>query len=181
MFDKKLVVISFLSLIFHYSGNKAFGQVTLTNQWLISNGLSSNAGYVVIKNKNIQSIDGNAFNGYSNTFTLNLANNRIGQLGAGLFDGMSKLGVFDLSYNQITSVDGGLFRNLVQLVTINLEANQISSLADGTFNGLVKLRNLFLTRNRLTRISASLLTGKNIYFLNRLIEIFVLNLKFLKD
>lgn len=153
--------------------NLVNSQEILVSQWLLNNGFSTNAAQVVIKNRNIESIDPNAFNGYGSTFTLNLANNRLAQLDAGLFDGMRRLGVFDVSFNRIRSVDPGLFRNLAQLVTINLEMNELTTLDEQIFSGLVNLRNLFLTRNRLTRISANLLNSRDYFFFFLGVFIFV--------
>lgn len=172
---KKLIAIFLACLIFPVDKVNLQGTFNgiLSNQWLLNFGLSSNAVYVVLKNKNIQSIDPNAFNGYTSTFTLNLANNRITQLRAGVIDKLLNLRIFDVSYNLITSVESGTFQNLRNLVTINLEFNQISTLDERTFTGLNNLSNLFLTRNRLTQLSGNLLSGLthfNDIFINFMIK-----------
>ena len=114
-----------------------------------------------LNNRNIASIDSQAFNGISLLTRLDIVNNQFTRVPLRTFDNLINLNILNINNNQLDTIDGGIFRNLNRLNILNLSNNQLTNIPTNTFDSLVNLNKLHLGSNQLNQIDPLLFRNLN--------------------
>jgi Leucine-rich repeat (LRR) protein len=137
-------------------------KVRLTKETLEKWGYNSNSVYMDLSNQEIETIDGAAFQSFTNLETLILSFNHLAELESNTFQNLNKLTYLSISHNLITRIHPDLFKGLTNLINLDMDNNQISTLPQGLFLNTRKLFVLILSYNNLIRIEANTFSGLNL-------------------
>ena len=134
-------VESFLEVKFNGKCVQVFDKrkyTALTQSLLTSLGYENKdrAMALEIRNKNINSISPNAFDGYRNTRILDLGSNSIEKFSVDQFRQMESLEELSLAKNQLATLPGLGFSGLTNLVEVRVNGNFLTRITEEMFAGL---------------------------------------------
>jgi Leucine-rich repeat (LRR) protein len=110
--------------------------------------------------KDLDCIDSESFNDFTNLTEIRLYNNNFKQLASSLFNkNCTNLTSLYLSNNQLTNLSETIFNGLVNLTQIDLKYNKIDYLEPMLFKTCSNLEYIYLTGNKLKRLDPNLFDG----------------------
>lgn len=109
--------------------------------------------HLYLNNNEIEIIEDNAFELFTNLKVLKLSKNNIAIVSKLWFGQNINLRELDLNFNQINKIDILAFKYMDNLQVLKMRRNKLEHLSDGSFWGLSKLKKLQLDHNNIDVIS----------------------------
>lgn len=114
---------------------------------------------LVLKNNQIEKVDGDWFPNNSNLTWLDVSGNLLTGISASLLQKLPRLKNLDVSSNRVDRIPPNVLSPLTALERLDLHGNKLASLDAPTFQSTSKLAYLFLSGNKLTKLDQGLFQG----------------------
>jgi len=133
----------------------------------------TNLTEIRLYNNNFKQLASSLFNkNCTNLTSLYLSNNQLTNLSETIFNGLVNLTQIDLKYNKIDYLEPMLFKTCSNLEYIYLTGNKLKRLDPNLFDGLYKLIGIYLSSNKIEQLDPQIFTGL-INLLNNLIGVWI--------